>query len=117
MRFRKFCLAASGLIVAAIALGPTRAWAEKDQLTFAAITTEEMNVVADRWDQPLRYVGKKLGVEIDFYATSSYAAVVEAMIGGFVDVAMLGPKIYLVARDKAEFIEPINGTEIGRAHV
>lgn len=110
MEVRKLCLVAVGLIVAATALAPARAWAEKQQLTFAAITTEEMNVVAGRWDQPLQYVGKKLGAQVDFYATTSYAAVVEAMIGGFVDFAMLGPKIYIVAREKADFIEPINGT-------
>lgn len=92
---------------------PNAAAAEKDRLTFAAISTEEVAVVAERWQGALKYIAKNVGVEIDYYTTTSYAAAVEAMISGFVDFAELGPRIYIIAREKAPFIEAINGT--GRA--
>ena len=75
--------------------------AEKKTLTFAAVQTEEMATLAGRWEKTLKHVGKKLDMNVNFYATTSYASVVEAMLGGFVDVAKLGPKIYIVAHEKS----------------
>jgi phosphonate transport system substrate-binding protein len=84
--------------------------AEKKEITFAVIATEEMAVVADRWQPTINYLSEKTGLKINFFATTSYAAAVEAMIADFADVAMLGPKIYLVAREKTTKIVPIVGT-------
>ena len=88
------------LVLATSASQPAAA-AEKKTLTFAAVQTEEMSTLAGRWQEALAYVGKKLDMNINFYATTSYASVVEAMLGGFVDVGKLGPKIYTVAREKS----------------
>lgn len=84
--------------------------AERKTITFAVIATEEMAVVADRWQPTINYLSEKTGLKINFFATTSYAAAVEAMIADFADVAMLGPKIYLVAREKTTKIVPIVGT-------
>lgn len=84
---------------------------KKKSLTFAIIQTEEMSSLGARWDKTLKYVGKKVGADINFYATTSYASVVEAMLSGFVDIGKLGPKIYLVARKKSKGqIDPIVAT-------
>lgn len=74
---------------------------DKESLTFAIIQTEEMSVLGQRWEGTLKYVSEKIGVPIDFYATTSYASVVQAMLSGFVDIGKLGPKIYLVANEKS----------------
>tara|TARA_R110000868_G_scaffold411778_1_gene710128 strand:- start:17941 stop:18831 length:891 start_codon:yes stop_codon:yes gene_type:complete len=74
---------------------------EKDSLTFAIIQTEEMSVLGQRWEPTLKYVSEKIGLDINFYATTSYASVVQAMLSGFVDIGKLGPKIYLVANEKS----------------
>lgn len=85
--------------------------AKKKSLTFAIIQTEEMSTLGARWDKTLKYIGKKVGVDINFYATTSYASVVEAMLSGFVHMGKLGPKIYLVARKKSKGqIDPIVAT-------
>lgn len=76
--------------------------AEKKSVTFAIIQTEEMSVLGQRWEKTLKYVSKKIGADINFYTTTSYASVVEAMLSGFVDIGKLGPKIYLVANDKSK---------------
>ena len=88
-------------LLALAAIQPAAA-AEKKSLTFAIIQTEEISVLGARWDKTLKYVGKNLGVDINFYATTSYASVVEAMLSGFVDIGKLGPKIYLVAHEKSK---------------
>ena len=74
---------------------------DKESLTFAIIQTEEMSVLGQRWEGTLKYVSEKIGVPIDFYTTTSYASVVQAMLSGFVDIGKLGPKIYLVANEKS----------------
>ena len=76
--------------------------AEKKELTFAVIQDIRMSVSAKIWEEPLNYVSKRVGAKFSFYATTSYASVVEAMLGGFVDIAKLGPKIYIVAAEKSK---------------
>ena len=83
---------------------------ERKELTFAAIATEEMAVVAERWQPTIEYISEKSGLNINFYVTTSYAAAVEALLNDFADFGMLGPKIYTVARAKSTKIEPIVGT-------
>jgi phosphonate transport system substrate-binding protein len=81
---------------------PVSAAEKKKSITFAIIQTEEMSVLGQRWEKTLKYISKKIGADINFYTTTSYASVVEAMLSGFVDVGKLGPKIYLVANDKSK---------------
>jgi phosphonate transport system substrate-binding protein len=75
---------------------------KKKELTLAVIRTEEMSTLAKRWETAVDYLSKELNVDINFYTTTSYASVVEAMLSGFVDVASLGPKIYIVANEKSD---------------
>ena len=81
---------------------------EKIQLTFAVIQTEDMSVLASRWGEILKYLDDKTNIEVSFYATTSYSAVIEAMLSGFVQIAQLGPKAYLIANEKSKgTIQPI----------
>jgi phosphonate transport system substrate-binding protein len=100
----------SAMVLAAGLIQPAAA-AEKKTLTFAIVQSEEMSVLGARWGDTLKYVGKKIGADINFYATTSYASVAEAMMSGFVDIGKLGPKIYIVAREKSKgSIDPIVAT-------
>ena len=89
-------------LLAAFAMQQPASAADKKSVTFAIIQTEEMSVLGQRWEKTLKYVSKKIGADINFYATTSYASVVEAMLSGFVDIGKLGPKIYLVANEKSK---------------
>ena len=81
---------------------------EKIQFTFAVIQTEDMSVLASRWGEILKYLDDKANIEVSFYATTSYSAVIEAMLSGFVQIAQLGPKAYLIANEKSKgTIQPI----------
>jgi len=84
--------------------------ADKKELVFVTIATEEMAVVNKRWQPAIKYLSDQMGMKVKFQTTTSYAATVEALLGNHADFAMLGPKIYLVARKKSKKIEPIVGT-------
>ena len=54
------------VLVLVIVLSPTNVIAgEKKVLTFAAIATEEMAVVTERWQPTIKYISKNAGVEIN----------------------------------------------------
>jgi len=74
---------------------------KKTQLTFAAIQTEDMAVVASRWQPLIKYMSTRADINIAYYSTTSYSAVIEAMLSGFVQIAQLGPKAYLIANEKS----------------
>jgi len=87
-------------ILTALGIHGTALSAEKP-LTFALIQSEEMSQLGARWDTTLKYISKQVGTEVNFYATNSYAAVVEGMLSGFVHVGKLGANIYIVAQKKS----------------
>ena len=89
--FAKLSLAIFALAVIAVQQ-PANA-AEKKSVTFAVIQTEEMSVLGQRWGKTLKYISKKIGADINFYTTTSYASVVEAMLGGFVDLVQKGERM------------------------
>ena len=109
MRFKMRALALAATVVLSLT-GANKVLAdeEKVQLTFAVIQTEDMSVLASRWGEILKYLNDKGNIEVGFYATTSYSAVIEAMLSGFVQIAQLGPKAYLIANEKSNGrIQPI----------
>ncbi len=109
-RFKFISLCIALAVTLGIFSSATLAADKKKVLTFATISTEEMAAMAARWEPTIKYIEKKAGVKINYYATTSYAAAVEALLNDFADFGMLGPKIYLVARQKSDKIDPIVGT-------
>lgn len=108
MKMRALFFAAAVSIAAMTGSQKASASEDKIQLTFAVIQTEDMSVLAARWESILRYLDEKANIQISFYATTSYSAVIEAMLSGFVQIAQLGPKAYLIANDKSNGrIQPI----------
>ena len=61
------------------------------QLRFSIIPTEESSFELDLYRPLLEKLKSNTGKSIEFYMPTSYASVAEALIGGFVDVAVLGP--------------------------
>lgn len=105
MKGLRFGNAMLGTLVASLLhtalLAPAIA-ADKKSITFAVIQTQEMSVLGTQWGETLKYIGKQIGADINFYATTSYASVVESMLSGFVDIGKLGPNIYIVANEKSK---------------
>ena len=71
-----------------------------DVLTFSIIPTEETIQELKIYKPVIDYLSKMTGKKIEFYMPTSYSTVVEAMIGKWVDVAVLGPYSYVIANSK-----------------
>ena len=69
-------------------------------LTFSIIPTEETIQELTIYKPVIDYLSKMTGKKVEFYMPTSYSSVVEAMIGKWVDVAVLGPYSYVIANSK-----------------
>lgn len=76
-----------------------------EALTFAIVPTEETVAELELYKPVTDRMGKLTGKKIQFFMPTSYASVVEAMLGGFVHVAVLGPYSYVIASSKDPNIE------------
>jgi len=69
-------------------------------LRFSIIPTEETIQELTLYKPVIDYLSKMTGKKVEFYMPTSYASVIEAMIGGWVDVGVLGPNSYVITHDK-----------------
>jgi phosphonate transport system substrate-binding protein len=90
--------ATSGIVRAAECENP-------DALTFAMVPTEETVAELELYKPVTDRMAKLTGKKIQFFMPTSYASVVEGLLGGFVDVAVLGPYSYVIANEKDPTIE------------
>lgn len=74
---------------------------DPDVLVFAALSQERAPIMAARYEELLSYLSEVTGKEVNQYMTTSYAASIEAMLGGFVDMGILGPFAYVLANEKS----------------
>lgn len=101
---------AAALAVAAIALGAAPALAQpkcEDPriLKFSLVPTQDSIRELTYYKPILDQLQKNTGKRIEFYMPTSYASVVEALLGKWVDVAVLGPESYVIARAKEPTVE------------
>jgi len=103
--------AALAVLVAAALAGslslPARAQNCEDPkvLKFSIIPTQETVRELTLYKPVMDLLSKNTGKKIEFYMPTSYSSVVEAMMGKWVDVGMLGPESYVIARNKDPSIE------------
>ncbi len=85
------------------------AWAAEcenpESLTFAMVPTEETIAELELYKPVTDRMAELTGKKIEFFMPTSYASVVEGLLGGFVDVAVLGPYSYVIANEKDPDIE------------
>src|SRR5664280_317923 len=91
----------TGAVVAAFALllAPAIALAQACEnpkvLRFSMIPTQESVRELTLYKPVIDLLAKNTGKKIEFYMPTSYSSVVEALLGKWVDVAMLGPESYV----------------------
>lgn len=92
----------SGAITATI-LGLGTAFAQEcknpEVLRFSMIPTEETTQELSLYEPMVNQLKKATGKNVEFFLPTSYASVVEAMLGGFVDIGMHGPYSYVIAHE------------------
>jgi phosphonate transport system substrate-binding protein len=76
-----------------------------DALRFSIIPTEETIQELTLYKPVIDYLSKNTGKQIEFYMPTSYASVIEAMLGGWVDIGVHGPYSYVIAHGKDETLE------------
>lgn len=76
-----------------------------ETLRFSMIPTEEISQEIAIYKPLVEHLETTTGKQVEFFLPTSYASVVEAMIGGFVQVSMLGPNAYVIANEKRPSIQ------------
>jgi len=69
-------------------------------LRFSIIPTQESVRELTLYKPVLDLLSKNTGKKIEFYMPTSYSSVVEALLGKWVDVAVLGPESYVISRNQ-----------------
>ncbi|MDH3411276.1 MAG: phosphate/phosphite/phosphonate ABC transporter substrate-binding protein, partial [Gammaproteobacteria bacterium] len=96
---------AAGLAIAGVRAAAAAECLNPEALTFALVPTEETTAELELYKPVTDRMAKLTGKKIQFFMPTSYASVVEALLGGFVHVAVLGPYSYVIANSKDPKIE------------
>ncbi|WP_029062966.1 phosphate/phosphite/phosphonate ABC transporter substrate-binding protein [Labrenzia sp. DG1229] len=95
-----FQTALAGTLVAIAGAASAEECKNPDVLRFSMIPTEETTQELALYEPMVNQLKAATGKNIEFYLPTSYASVVEAMLGGFVDIGMHGPYSYVIAQEK-----------------
>lgn len=74
-------------------------------LKFSLVPTQDSLRELGYYKPILDQLGKNTGKKIEFYMPTSYSSVIEALLGKWVDVAVLGPEAYVIAKSKDPTVE------------
>ena len=97
-------LAASALLLFP-ALALAQACENPKVLRFSMIPTQESVRELTLYKPVIDLLAKNTGKKIEFYMPTSYSSVVEALLGKWVDVAVLGPESYVIAKNQGAVID------------
>ncbi|UZN02874.1 phosphate/phosphite/phosphonate ABC transporter substrate-binding protein [Cellulomonas sp. S1-8] len=76
-----------------------------EKLVFAQIPSESAEGIAEDNEAIIRVIEEETGLEVELQEVTDYAAVIEALRAGQVQVAGLGPFSYMVAKDGGAGVE------------
>lgn len=86
-------------------------------LVFSIIPTEETTQEVNLYKPLIDRLKQKTGKKIEFYMPTSYASVVEAMLNGWVQLGVLGPESYVIAKGKEPMIEVFATYKKNKGHL
>ena len=78
-----------------------------DTLVFAAVPSEESDSLKAGFDPIIAMIEEETGKTIEFQNATDYAAVIEGMRAGKVDIAQFGPFSYVLARNQGVQVTPV----------
>lgn len=102
---RQLALAALGAVFAAAPAFAQPKCEDPKVLKFSLVPTQDSVRELGYYKPILDQLSKNTGKKIEFYMPTSYSSVVEALMGKWVDVAVLGPEAYVIARKQDPTIE------------
>lgn len=97
-------------LIGALVATPGQAFAQAKcedpkAIRFSIIPTEETLQELTLYKPVVDLLAKNTGKKVEFYMPTSYASVIEAMLGNWVDVAVHGPNSYVIGNEKSKTIE------------
>lgn len=106
-RARALTLSALASVVMGVAVQSAYAQGCEDPkvLRFSMIPSQESVRELSLYKPVLDLLAKNTGKKIEPYMPTSYSSVVEALLGKWVDVAVLGPESYVISHNKDASIE------------
>lgn len=78
-----------------------------ESLVVAAVPAEESSNLESQFDILGELIGDEIGSSVEFQSATDYAAVIEGLRAGQIDIAFLGPFSYVIAKDQGVPIEPL----------
>jgi phosphonate transport system substrate-binding protein len=104
-------LVAASLSLAALTLSACSASAgatgSGDELTFAAIPSEQNADPLVVYDNLIKLIEKNTGKKVRFVKSTDYNAVIEGTVSGKIDIAEFGPLSYVLAKNNGAKITPV----------
>jgi len=87
-------------VVATFGVAQAEECKNPEALRFSMIPTEETTQESSLYEPLVAQLREATGKNVEFYLPTSYASVVEAMLGGWVDIGMHGPYSYVIAHER-----------------
>ena len=102
-------LLAAGAVTALASFGLVACGSESagETITFAAVPAESSATLEQTFGNITELIEQETGVTVEFQNASDYAAVIEGMRAGQVDIGSFGPFSYVIAKDSGVDIEPV----------
>ena len=104
-RFTSKSLLVAATIVVATGAASAQQCKNPSALVFSIIPTEETTQEVNLYKPLIDTLKKNTGKRIEFYMPTSYASVVEALVNGWVQLGVLGPESYVIAKKKEPNVE------------
>ena len=101
---RRSLIAATALVAASASLAQQKC-EDPRVLKFSLVPTQDSVRELTYYKPILDQLQKNTGKRIEFYMPTSYASVIEALLGKWVDVAVLGPESYVIAKEQEPTVE------------
>ncbi|MBL0085369.1 MAG: phosphate/phosphite/phosphonate ABC transporter substrate-binding protein [Ideonella sp.] len=101
----KLLVAAATLLTLALPATAQTKCEDPKVLKFSLVPTQDSVRELGYYKPILDQLAKNTGKKIEFYMPTSYSSVIEALMGKWVDVAVLGPEAYVIARKQDPTVE------------
>jgi phosphonate transport system substrate-binding protein len=109
---------AAALVAGLAVAGPAAAQCKNpSSIVFSIIPTEETTQEVNLYKPLIDKLKQKTGKKIEFYMPTSYASVVEALLNGWVQLGVLGPESYVIAKSKDPVIEVFATYKKNKGHL
>lgn len=104
---KRIAAAGTALVFGSLGLVSCGSGSAGETITFAAVPAESSATLQQTFGNLTDLIEQETGVNVEFQNASDYAAVIEGMRAGQVDIASFGPFSYVIAKDSGVDLSPV----------